>query len=788
MKTALERDVAPDSGDSGDRGAGRTESAGPVAPVREWEISPGGEAAVVVPLSGAGEERERGRPPDGVQVQRWAGVALLIVALPLLFWKAGPENSPVIAPALFLPFHTAVEVFAVVVAAMIFAAGWHAYELNNRRSGALTILACAFLAVASFDLIHLLSYHGMPDFVTPNSPHKAIVFWLAARLLAAAALLVYVALPKGLEMGPRTRLGWLIGSLLLVAAVGYVGVHHVHWIPATFVPGQGLTPFKIGAEAVVVALHLATLAVLFLRRRAMSGPGLPGLMLAVGLMAAAELFFMVYAEVSDTANALGHLYKIIAYLFLYQAIFLTTLRAPFMELIEARRKLLDRERSHRELQLDLEHRSTRDFLTDLPNRQLLRDRLQHAIVRAERDRGRLAVLFIDLDRFKNVNDTLGHDTGDCLLQRVAWRINSAVRASDTVARVGGDEFVVVLEDADDAGEGGDAAAVARKVLAALATPVVVEGRELPVSASIGIARFPQDAYDAATLLRKAETAMHRVKESGSGSFGYYYSGMNAHTNARLYMEVQLKRAVAREEFVLRYQPKVEARDGRVVGAEALIRWREPRQGRLVSPGEFIPLLEESGLIIPVSEWVVAEVLSVLRRWRELGIGVPLAVNVSAKQFQQEGAFHQLRQALRDSAAEGRMLQLEVTESLIIADPERAIRALQAVREMGVTTALDDFGTGYSSLTYLKRLPIDVLKLDGSFVRGLPDDPEDAAIARTVIGLGQALDMRVVAERVETEEQADFLREEGCDELQGYLFSRPLALDRFEQLLAKPGGQ
>ena len=740
----------------------------------------GGPRAVgtALPLDCSREDAET-PPAERGGWQCVAGVALLLLALPLLIWKAGPESGAVVAPALFLPFHTGAEVFAVVVAGMIFVAGWHAYEFDNGRSAGLAIVSCAFLAVAALDLVHLLSFPGMPDLVTPNSEHKTIIFWLAARLAAAAALLAYVVLPPAVTVARRARLWMLAASLVAIAGIVYVGVFQPHWIPATYVTGQGLTPFKVGVEAVVVALHLATLAALFRRWQTFPGRVLPALALAVALMACAELFFMVYAEVSDTANALGHVYKIAAYLFLYQAVFLTAMRVPLHRLLQADNDIRERERHQRQLQMDLEHQATRDLLTELPNRQLLRDRLQHALVRLDRDGGRLAVLFMGLDRFKNVNDTLGHETGDRLLQRVAWRINSAVRASDTVARVGGDEFVIVLEDAED-GEG--PAAVARKVIAALSLPVVVDGRELPVSGSIGIARFPHDGRDSATLLRKAETAMHRVKESGSGNFRFYYSGMNAHVDARLDMEVQLKRALARNEFVLHYQPKVAACDGRIVGAEALIRWREPRRGRLVSPAEFIPLLEESGLIIPVSEWVLSEALSVLRRWNGHGTGVPLAVNVSAKQFQQEGGFQQLRQALADSAVEGRMLQLEVTESLIIADPERAIRALHEVREMGVSTALDDFGTGYSSMAYLKRLPIDVLKLDGSFVRGLPGDPEDAAITRTVIGLGQALDMRVVAERVETEEQADFLREEGCDEMQGYHFSRPVPLVDLERML------
>jgi diguanylate cyclase (GGDEF)-like protein len=493
------------------------------------------------------------------------------------------------------------------------------------------------------------------------------------------------------------------------------------------------------------------------------------LAIAMVLMVTSYLFFTFHSEPNNIATALGYLYMALAILFIYQGMFLAGLRTPVDRL--------------RQTQCNIKegvylHQASHDLLTGLPNRHQLRERLDHAIACAACKGGGVAVMLLGLDRFKNVNNTLGHDIGDQLLQQVAQRIKAVVSDDDVVARLGGDEFIVLLKNGEQ--REGVVTAV-NSLLAALSDPVTVNGRDLPLAASIGIALYPKDGHDAPTLLCNADTAMYQAKGAGCGPYRFYDAGMNAHVGARLDMEVNLKRAHLRSEFSLSYQPKVNLHNGAITGVEALLRWRSPTRG-MVPPGEFIPILEESGLIHEVSAWLFAEVGATLTRWRALGIGVPVAINISAQQFQQEGGLELLRRQISDSGMDARMLQLEITESLIIADPELAIRELESVRELGVTIAMDDFGTGYSSLSYLKRLPLDVLKIDGCFVRGLPDDHEDAAITRTIIGLGKALGMRVVAEQVETAAQANFLLDQGCDEMQGYLFSPPVQLEALEQML------
>ena len=427
----------------------------------------------------------------------------------------------------------------------------------------------------------------------------------------------------------------------------------------------------------------------------------------------------------------------------------------------------------------LEHQASHDALTGLANRNLLADRLDQAIAHARRNKSLVAVLLLDLDRFKVVNDSLGHEAGDALLQTMAQRLTACVRSVDTVARLGGDEFVVLMSDIDSEN---DAATLARKLLHQLSLPMMVAGREMVSNASLGIALYPKDAEQASTLLKNADVAMYRAKELGRNSMQFYTPAMNASTLARLELESALRRAVLRDELVLYYQPKVELRRGRVVGAEALIRWRHPQLG-MVAPGEFIPLAEETGLIVPIGEWVIDQACAQIKAWQNAGLpDITVAVNLSARQFQQENLARTVGQALRLNEVAARCLELEVTESAVMQDPDKTVAILHELKQIGVLLSLDDFGTGYSSLNYLKRFPIDILKIDQSFVRDIITDPDSAAIAVTIISLAHSLRRRVVAEGVETEAQLDFLRRRRCDEMQGYYFSRPLPAEEFARLL------
>jgi predicted signal transduction protein with EAL and GGDEF domain/DNA-binding response OmpR family regulator len=467
-----------------------------------------------------------------------------------------------------------------------------------------------------------------------------------------------------------------------------------------------------------------------------------------------------------------------------------------------------------------------DALTGLPNRVLFGEQVQKAISQAERRGTQLAVMFVDLDHFKRVNDTLGHGAGDELLRLVSTRLASLVREADSVthhearpsglapfssgqvlpldtqaqahsqahahpqdvhsiARLGGDEFIVLMTDVQ---RPDDAAAVARRLVAALAEPLTVQGTEIFVGGSVGVAMYPADGGDINTLMMNADTAMYRAKAAGRGGFQFYDRSMNARALERLMMETRLRRALERDEFVLHYQPRVDVRSGRIVGAEALIRWQDPERGLLL-PGEFIPLVEDAGLVIPIGEWVLRAASQQIAKWRQAGVRcVPVAVNLASTHLRElqlprlvGGLMHEYGLLLGS-------LEIEVTESILLSDPETSLTIARRLRDMGVPLSIDDFGTGYSSMSYLKRLPIASLKIDRSFVRDLETDPDDEAIVTAIIALAHSLKLKVVAEGVETQAQLAFLRSRRCDEYQGFLTSKAVDQLAFAQLIERLDAQ
>lgn len=427
----------------------------------------------------------------------------------------------------------------------------------------------------------------------------------------------------------------------------------------------------------------------------------------------------------------------------------------------------------------LEYHATHDILTGLVNRNLLNDRIDQAILQS-RQKGHLAaVLLLDLDRFKLVNDGFGHVPADNLLKVVAERLAACVRDTDTVARLGGDEFVIVIGDIEDADS---VAGVAAKILRNLALPLVVEGKELFVTASIGIAMYPRDGEHGESLLRNADVAMYRVKEHGRNNYRFYTPEMSHMALDRLDMEGNLRRALERDEITVFYQPIVDLASKRIVGAEALARWKHPRIG-MIHPPEFIPLAEETGLIIPLGERILRLVTRQIAAWKAAGLPpLKVALNISARQFRQENLPALVQQVLGEAGIDGHSLEVELTESMVMHDVENAIATLRDLKQLGVDLALDDFGTGYSSLAYLKRFPIDALKIDRSFVRDIDTEADDAAIAHAVIAMAHSLGLRVIAEGVESEPQLELLRNYDCDEYQGFLFSRPVPADEFALLV------
>ena len=433
------------------------------------------------------------------------------------------------------------------------------------------------------------------------------------------------------------------------------------------------------------------------------------------------------------------------------------------------RDVTDRKRDEETIR----HLAYYDELTGLPNRRLFLDRLSQAIASARRHEETLAVIVLDLDRFRALNDSLGHELGDQVLKAAARRLVDGLRYGDTVSRLGGDEFTVLLPAVDGIEQ---VARVARKILDLLSWPLREGSRELNLSASLGISLFPADADGAETLLRNADTALARAKERGGNGYELYTPAMNEKALRKLTLESGLRRALLHRELILRYQPQVNAVTGAIVGVEALVRWQHPELG-LVPPSDFIPLAEETGLIVPVEEWVLKTACEQVQAWHALDLPpLRMGVNLSARHLRGSDVVGTVRRTLEETGAPAHLLELELTESFVMGGVGGTLDTLRSLKEMGVGLSIDDFGTGYSSLSYLKRLPVDALKIDQAFVRDLPDDADDSAIATLIVAIGRALGLRVVAEGVETEVQRTFLQALGCDELQGFLFSRPVPAD------------
>ncbi len=436
-----------------------------------------------------------------------------------------------------------------------------------------------------------------------------------------------------------------------------------------------------------------------------------------------------------------------------------------------------------------------DILTNLPNRSLFHDRLKQALAHAERYKVKIALLFLDLDNFKRINDTLEHRAGDLLLQAVAERLSNYVRMADTVARqgveaststiarLGGDEFIVLLKEINSMQ---NVAKVAQRILSIISKPYRLEGHEVFVTASIGIALYPTDGNDADTLLKNADTAMYHAKEQGKDNFQFYKQSMNASAFERLILESCLRRAMDREEFLLYYQPRMDIRTEKIVGMEALIRWNHPEKG-LLHPREFIPLAEETGIILPMGEWVLKTACEQNKIWlgrNPFHTRIVISLNLSGQQLRQDSFIKIVEKVVDDTELDPKYIELEITESVIMKNPEMTITTLYKLKNMGLRLSMDDFGTGYSSFNHLKRFPLDIIKIDRSFIKDITRNSEDMAIVKAIIAMAHTLKLNVIAEGVETEQQLAFLREQGCDEIQGYVLSRPIPAEEIPNFLAK----
>lgn len=440
------------------------------------------------------------------------------------------------------------------------------------------------------------------------------------------------------------------------------------------------------------------------------------------------------------------------------------------EISRSNKELVRLAHEARTMTRQMTHSAEHDALTDLPNRLLLNDRIGQAVALAQRREKQVGVLYLDLDSFKHMNDSLGHPIGDKLLQSLARRLLGCVRTTDTVSRLGGDEFVILLSEIE---RPEDAAIISRKLLQAVSKAFPIDKHDLHITASIGVSTYPDDGFDAETLIKNADTAMFQAKENGREGYQFFRPAMNVRAVERQLIEEHLRRALERQEFALHYQPKIILKTGAISGVEALLRWTHPTRG-YVPPGQFIPVAEDCGLILPIGAWVLKEACAQARAWADAGLpALTMAVNVSPVQFKSNGFLNNLAAILIETGLDPRSLELEVTEGALMKNPELAADTLSTLRGMGVQVAIDDFGTGYSSLSYLRRFPLDALKIDQSFIRQITTIPDETVIVSAIISMGQSLNLRIIAEGVETEDQLDFLKAHKCDEAQGFYFSRPV---------------
>jgi diguanylate cyclase (GGDEF)-like protein len=651
---------------------------------------------------------------------------------------------------------------------------------THQRSARLWLTGGAVAMGAGIWSMHFV---GMLAFSLPIPLSYDVGTTLASLVIAIAisAFALSIASPPQITLARRAAGALVMG--LGICAMHYSGMSAIQITPMiTYEPWLLIASGVIAIVASFVALWLFSLLRVVRSRRMRIVRFCAALVMGLAIsgmhytgMAASR--FSPDALCIGGAGANNDWLAIIIAVLALAVLTITTILLIYDSHLESRTRQHNEQLE--EANAQLQHVATHDALTGLPNRLLLADRLAQAIAQAERHAQRFAVIVVDLDRFKSVNDSLGHLAGDVLLKDVARRLTKVLRKADTLARLGGDEFVLVLNEINGPR---DAEAVAVKVLADFAKPVLVSGLELHISASLGISVSPDDGVDADTLLQHADAAMYHAKKSGRNAYQFFAPAMNAFARDRLELESGLRRAVEQREFVLHYQPKVDVRTGRIDSAEALVRWRHPKRG-LIPPAQFIPLAEETGLILQIGEWVVREACRQAYAWQAAGLRpLRVAVNLSAQQFRQKNLVAIVRSALTDARLEAQHLELELTESAVMDDAEESIEILRELSELGVRISVDDFGTGYSSLSYLRRLPLDKLKIDRAFIRDVVTSRDDAEIVRAIVSLAHTLRLKVIAEGVETPDQLEFLNSLGCDQYQGFHFSAPIPSNAFVAMM------
>ncbi|MDP3700397.1 MAG: EAL domain-containing protein [Hylemonella sp.] len=803
------------------------------------------------------------------------------MSAPLLLWIAAPASLLTLAGSTLQSLYLITAVTGIVLDILVFVTAYSA--MLSRRKGAVVWLGVSYLGVGLLDTLHLVRLVASSPALSADNAPDALLYWLAARLLAALALLVYATLPVVPDV---SRLRKRLAIAIMAAVVTTVAVLGSGKMPLILEQCH-TTPFMTTLAAAALGLQLLTLLTLRLRREDLAGECQLALATSAALGFASLLFFVAQGR-SATAGELllSHGYAVAATLFLLHVTHNEALARP-LQLLERQRqreqvtlnaapdailwidtqggilsanpgterltgyapaelvgqnvsiflpepmrerhagsirqfftqphsrpmgsmdlKLMRRDGSflpvdialghhiddgephviayvrdltdRKKLEDTLRHQATHDELTGLPNRWLFRLQLDQAIARATRRQERLAVVLLDLDHFKNINDSFGHAAGDALLVQVSQRIRGCLRHNDTLARLGGDEFAILLTDLTSRE---DAVFVANKLLASLQGVFDLQERSVYSSGSMGLAFYADDAQDCETLLRYADLAMYRAKQFGRGRYACYAQDMDLRLQEDMLVHARLKEALRTHALQLHYQPIVCVADGQMVGAEALLRWQDPELGH-VSPARFIPVAEANGLIHPLSDWVLEQACLQIVQWCRNGTPLRVAVNFSAPQFRQPDLADRVRATLEKTGAQASLLEIEITESVAMEQPELAAQQIRALVALGCRVAMDDFGTGYSSLAHLKSLPVSKLKIDKQFLDGLPHDSNDATLTKAIIGLAQSLGMTLVAEGVETDAQLAFLRQHGCEDYQGWLFSKAMDAQAMSALLAK----
>ncbi|QYR22910.1 EAL domain-containing protein [Paenibacillus sp. sptzw28] len=671
------------------------------------------------------------------------------------FFHAGLYHTIPARASLFV--HSGMEFISFAVSFAMLVLGWLFFVKSLSRHRLYT--AALFGVVGLFDMLHALTMEGMPFFHFIGDTTLSLLYSASAQLIASVGLFIIFrtddrAVPAGRRL-PVVSVALGFGTLL--AALYY---SLAEWPAIPFLTGQTLLRFESVVEAIILSAYSATIGAILYRNRNERPQAMLTIVQSLIFFLFANIQFILGSSVNDLDMLIGHVYKLAGCCFLLKGIYLVTVEEPF--------------KAQKRSESRINYMAFHDELTGLSNRRLLTERLNGEMQRARETDSRFAVLLLDIDRFKTINDALGHSFGDQMLQAVSKRLSHAAAEPEHVFRMGGDEFVILLPDLPDKAA---AARQAQSLMGLFDAPFMLGEAEYHITISVGISFYPEDGDSVDILIKNADTAMYSAKVNRN-EFSSYLPDMNMKAHDRLRLESDLRRALDHGQFTLAYQPLVNLSTNKVVGVEALVRWHHPQRG-LLPPGEFIPLTEENGLILPLGEWILRAACTQNKQWQDAGLPpMMMSVNLSMRQFRQHQLAERIKSILEQTGMNPGYLELEITESMT-SDVEFAAETLTSLKALGVQISIDDFGTGYSSLVYLKRFPIDKLKIDRSFVSDLAADGSDAAIVTTITSMAKHLKLRVTAEGVENDEQIRFLRERQCEEAQGYYYSKPIPANLFE---------